>query len=295
MSNMDDKKQDNFSIFYDTPDTKNHTIDAEILGNSLLGLSKALKQADKVINGETSEMKVSVKAQKEGSFAVDFCTWYNAGGSDVLTTIGFAVPSTGVIAASVIGVISQIKSQKITGIIREQDNESKIELEDGRIIQCPKDVAELVISPSFRKEIDAIVYNPVKGQENAKIIIKDQENNIVNEISSTEAVNFKAIAKNTLQSVHIEVKDIDVSFSQVNFDKATNWKCIFPSGEEVSVKMNDKSFIERINVREENFIKGDLFKVTLETTKTEKEQFVSYKYSILTVIRHRADVSRKII
>ena len=51
-----------FQISYDTLETANHTIDAEKLGEAIVSMSKVLKNANKVINGEESELSLEVEA-----------------------------------------------------------------------------------------------------------------------------------------------------------------------------------------------------------------------------------------
>ena len=98
---MTTKTKQVFKISYDTDETIDHTIDAEHLGQAIISTAKALKNADKIINGESSELELDVQAHSEGSFVVEFVTFINSVGINPLTVLGF-VTGNGV-AATVLG------------------------------------------------------------------------------------------------------------------------------------------------------------------------------------------------
>ena len=62
-----------FKISYDTDETSNHSIDAEMLGSSITNMARLLKNGDAIINQKEPDLTVEVKANSEGSFVVDKC------------------------------------------------------------------------------------------------------------------------------------------------------------------------------------------------------------------------------
>ena len=96
---MDKKIRKEFKLSYKLSSTEDHTIDAEVLGKSLTNMAGMLKEADKIVNGEESEIKVQVRAHEEGSFMVDMVTWLNEGGIDILRTLGITL-TTGAVGTA---------------------------------------------------------------------------------------------------------------------------------------------------------------------------------------------------
>ena len=125
-------KSKNFSIFYDSDETKDHTIDAEVLGQSLISFSKAVKKADRVINGSDSTLEIDVKAHKEGSFGVTYeITQLLQSSLNVIEYIGITAATSAVVGGSVMALINNIAGRKMKGVVREGDDKSVIELDDG--------------------------------------------------------------------------------------------------------------------------------------------------------------------
>ncbi|MBZ4680672.1 MAG: hypothetical protein JG763_3302 [Shewanella sp.] len=294
---MNNKISKNFTISYDMESTEGHSIDAEVLGASLLGLAKAVKQADKIINGEDSDIKVEVRAHKESSFAVEFVTWFNQGGKDVLDLIGISLFGGTATLGTVFGAIKQIKNQKVTASVRRDDGKSLLILDNGVELECPTDIEKLVTDPSFRAELDTVIYSPVKDDDKAVIKFIDDAGNATQTISAEDAVAFKKVPSTQLEEIEVSESIIDVAFVQVNFESKRGWKCrIGADQEETPIVMKDDAFLDRINARRENFVKGDVFQVRLERTmKTKIGKSPSISYAIVEVIRHRADASRKIL
>jgi hypothetical protein len=287
-----------FSLIYDSEDTKDHEIDAATLGQSLLSLHDSLQDADKVINGEDSSIKVSVKANKPGSFGVEFSiVQLTANAIDILPIIGVTAVSATAFAGSVMGVINAMKSKKVKVVISNDDGTATIEMEDGEKIVCTHAVQKLVTSPIFRNKFEALLFNDVTEKKGAKVKFLNSNEEVIQTIESDELIHFKKQTKQTVIEEKSKDKDIEISFTQVNFDSKSGWRVLLPNEEsDTAVKMNDSSFLKRISSREENFIKGDFFKVKLrETTKFKTGASPSTSFSIEKVIRHRADKSRKII
>lgn len=268
-----------FSISYDTDETKQHSIDAETLGNSLVSLARVIRQSDKILNGENSQVKVEVKAHTEGTFTVDLVAWYQSGGADVLNTLGLTVASFSAGAGTVFGAIKQIRSKKITAKVRQGDKKTHLILSDGSSIECTDEVADIVADRYVRQELENVIRNPVANEDGAKFVLKDENKNIVDFLDSEDAISFGALPRTALIEVEHVENTMTVVFTQVNFNGTQGWKCDLPDGRNVSVSMKHKAFRESVNKGYESFVKGEPYIVRLVekiTVRPNTEPTVSY-------------------
>lgn len=163
-----------FQISYDTLETADHTIDAEKLGEAIVSMSKVLKNANKLINGEESELSLEVKAHTEGSFVVEFVSYLSSVGVNPMSILGF-MAATGP-AVTVIGALKQLRSRKIKVVEQAGDGMSVLKLSDDTDLTLPSQVAELVANKHVRDGFDAIIKAPLEGSTDAKFVIKDDQN-----------------------------------------------------------------------------------------------------------------------
>lgn len=282
-----------FKISYDTSKTKDHTIDAELLGNAILNTSNVLKHADKVLNGEDSSLGLDVKANSEGSFVIEFVTWLNSGGINPLSVLGFASGAVGF--KTVMQVLNDIRSRPVRARIDMGNGVSKLILADGEEIEADSRVAALVIDRALRKDLEKVVKDPLEGTQQARLIFKDELDNEVTSYDDGDFENFTAPSRAVIEEVKEVVEDKEVRFVKVNFYGASGWSAELPDGEKIAVKMKDGRFLSRI---EENkkLSKGDLFVVSLKTTtKFKSGTAPSVQREILEVKRHRAAKDAKMI
>lgn len=282
-----------FEISYDTSETANHTIDAEKLGEAIVSTAKALKNADKILNGESSDLDLEVKAHSEGSFVVEFVTYINSLGINPLTVLGFA---GGVLTVdTVFGAISQIKGRTIKLIKRESNGKTKLVLADNESVELDDDIAELVLNRDIRKNLDTIVKAPLEGTTNAKFITKDESGNVI-ELVDEVVESFKTPANTVVEKVTVDEVTKDIRFVKVNFEGSAGWQVRLPDNEVITVKMSDVEFLNRIRGNAQNFVKDDLFSVKLKTTtKLRTGNDPLYRTEIIKVIRHRVRPEAKII
>jgi hypothetical protein len=280
-----------FSIYYRSKSTEKHSIDAEVLGQSLVSLSKAIKDADKLVNGEKSELQINVKAHKAGSFGIDYEVIQHLNNAkDILQMIGITGAVGAVASGTVMGIIKTISNSKMTGVVKKVNNKSVITLDTGEIVECDSDIETLVTSPDFRQKFEDVFFTPIKSDDTASIAILDEKEEVLHEIKSTESVSYKKIDSKSVDSKEVE-EEKHIRFTQVNFDSgAKGWRMELHGLEnDVGVKVVDEAFLKRISESQQSLVKGSLFKVTLKTkTNFSINKPPRYTYTILNVIRHLA-------
>lgn len=268
------------------PETAEHTIDAELLGTAILSMTRTLRYSDKILNGESSNIQVDVRAHKEGSFVIEFVTWLNEGGANVLSTMGLTGLGATGIAGTVFGIINEIKDKKIVARVRKPGSKVELELADGSTIECSSDVANIVTDPHVRRELNQVVNSPIAGKDQAKFIVKDELDVPIAEIDSNEARYYKSLSPKTLEDVEQETKQMTIHFSQVNFDGSAGWRAKLANGNVVAVRMRDEAFRARVNNGHEEFSKTKPCIVKLTTVqRTKADGSSSSSYYIDEVIR----------
>ncbi|WP_105198976.1 hypothetical protein [Pseudoalteromonas sp. T1lg10] len=290
---MTNKIKQIFKISYDTTATKDHTIDAELLGNAIMKTATVLKHTDKVLNGEESTLDLEVKANSEGSFVIEFVTWFNQSGVNPLSLLGFASSAFGV--KTVMDVLGEIKSRPVKTYIDMGKGITKLILNDGTEVEADTKVARLVIDRTFRKELETVIKAPLEGADNAKLIFKDENDTEISEFSEEQVENFKTPARAVVEEVKEEIANTEVRFVKVNFYGETGWSAQLANGDTVAVKMKDEHFLARIDENKQ-LSKGDLFVVKLKTTTTFKSgSNPAINREIISVERHRAAKDEKLI
>lgn len=288
----------NFSIYYDTKSTDNHTIDAEELGNSIVSFAKSIKQADRLINGPDSNITIDVKAHKPGSFGVEFeVIQVLENAKNVLEYLGVASAAGAITGGSLIALIKNIGSRKVTGTLKKTDGKSVIQLNDGEEIECDSTLEELATNPVFRQHYENVFFNPVKHDDAAVISIQDNDGSEIEKIELSEVESFKKIDSRSIDSATEQVIK-NIRFTQINFDSGSKgWRAEVPGVEkDVAVKVADEAFLSGVDKSETALVKGSLFEVKLEVKTFYKiNKSPTYKYTILKVMRHRTSADKKLV
>lgn len=289
-----------FTLSYDGELTRQHTMSAEDLGNSLISMASLITQADKLLNGEESEAKVDVRAHNAGSYEVEFVAWLSSGGIDVLKTLGVSAMSATAFSASLLSILKRLRNRKIANIVINKDEPEKsyVQLEDNEQVPCTPEIAKLVQSHVVRTQVDNIFRKPVLKDPTAKVKLGlDLDNEDMTQIITYEDTGlFKAPPKKSLQEETITTEPKNVFFVQINLESSKGWKAKIQENKEFSVKMDDESFIDRINLKKDFPVKGELFEVDLETTIRRTDNKESTSYRITKVKRHRTtDKGKKIL
>lgn len=305
MSDQDKNSNDlleerKFTISYDFPTTEDHTIDAKTLGVSLVNVAELIMEGDKILNGEHSAVKVEVKANKEGSFEIEFVAWLQSGGIDILKALGITAVATTPASATLFGMIKHLKNRVIkASFIRRSpttgEMENFLQLDDDTEVKCDKSVQDLLQSHTVRTKLANVIEKPAKGIDNAVVKFFDGDRPGEPLLLENEDIElFKAPPKKIYESTEVTTESVNLVFVQINNTSRNGWKAK-RLDDEISVKMDDTAFLARINAKQDFPVKDELFEVVMETTKRIYEGKTTYSYIIIEVTRHRTTADRKII
>lgn len=283
-----------FKLSYDSNSTADNTIDASILGTSLINMSQLIKESTKVLHGEEADARVEVQAHEPGSFIVEFVAWLDNGGIEVLRALGIATTTASVSISTVFGALKALRNRKQ---VEKQiiDDVAEITFDDGEKVKIPVTVDKLVSNFSIRKHISEVVKKASDFEDGATVKLLDDNNQVVEEVTPEEVEYFKAPSRKLMAEEITTEKATNVVFTVVALESKTGWKIRLHNGDEVSARMNDEAFMERISNRERQFIKGDMFEVKLKTVERIVDGKTTTTRSIEQVIRHRVEESKKVL
>lgn len=292
------EQKTSFKVFYDAQDDElaNHSIDAEVLGNSILSMTDLIKKADELLNQGNKTFKILVNSPAvPGSLGIDYTVIQLLPMAvDVLKTIGIVGTVGAVAYPSAITLIRQLGTKKVIAITRKADSDVAIlELEDEKI-ECSASVAALVTEPSIREALIDVVQSPLEGKQNPVFKIVGEDGDVLLQLDGDETNEIKPIPRGTLLTKDVNTSEVNVKFTQVNFHNEKGWRMLYDN-EEHSVLLTDYEFLAKVRHAEGTITAEDLFSVTLETTKTRSAKTSSVKYVIKKVIRHRVSQGNRLI
>lgn len=291
-------KKTSFTVFYDANDQElsKHAIDAQILGDSILSMTKLLSKADDILNEGNRSVKVLVTNPAEaGSLGIAYTiVELLPNAIDVLKTIGITSAIGAPIYASALSLIRQLGSKKVLSITKRQGTGLAVLELDGEEIECPAPVAALVTDPEIRNALISVIQAPLEGKDEPVFKIVNERGDEVIRLEGEQTEEVKRLPRGTLLQKEVDTRDTNVKFTQVNFHSEKGWRMEY-NNEEHAVLLTDYEFLAKVRMAEGAISSDDLFSVTLEVTKTFTARSVTEKYVVKKVLRHRADAARRII
>ncbi|EIU3462792.1 hypothetical protein ACEP1K_31415 [Pseudomonas aeruginosa] len=298
-----------FSISYDDKegDLSRHVMDAKTLGQAILAVHDLLNAAHSQL-GKGSKIEVSVAAApKEGSLVVEFILM--AASLEPLTllkTLGF-VAGGATAGGGLMEVVRQMRSRKVTQVdIDEATGTAKISVqsEQGQqveVIECSKAVARLATDKKTRDALHAVIQVPISGAEGGvfKVLktdpVDETKTEVLVAVKEEDAHQYSTVPAASLKEVESKTEKATVCFTQVNFDSPKGWRAVIGAGDDdYAVEMADDTFLKKVQGKQQAFLKGDLFEVTLEEIKSSSASRSDYKRVIKSVDRHFAGKDRRL-
>jgi len=283
-------KEQIISFKYDGPSERiqGHQIDALVLASALEGFAGLIAAADLAINESESGVKVTAQAGfVKGSFGVDLIVFADI---VILEAIGL-IAAVG--AGSVLSVLKDLKGVNVESIeVEEGSDLAKVITSKGDEITTTKTVATLIDNMEVRRQLDKVIHQPLDGDEISSLklfshsIVDAQDDEPTFEIDSSFGACYKK--PSTTQTI---VKKITESKAAVEFvagnrnSGTSGWKMNYLDKKNISVKILDKAFLNKIKKSDAPAIFSGKFKVELKTVVRKKNGLIQGKaYSILKVI-----------
>jgi len=255
----------NFKVTYDGDAIQNNEIEAKILAESLLGISSAIEESNKIINGDDSRVFTKVRSNfKSGSFEVDlvqFLTSNNFQAAvNLITVLGFV----GLGSKGLIQFIKFSKGKKITKKTKIDNNHSEVYIEN---CQSPTIVENQVINCYENKSIQTAITKTIsplyyKGVDSIGFSSNDKDPELITKV---DLDSFKPLNHEECDEIEGEILDEEINeaffvVAQSNLDGwEKGWKLSL-SGESFSflVTVSDKNFLKAVNSGKYSFSHGTI-------------------------------------
>lgn len=272
-----------FCVVYDGPDHKNHEIDIITFGHALTSLGKVLHEANYLLNGDRTSLKVEVNADFiEGSFGFEvILTQLLANSTDILNVLGFS-GAVGAGTGTVVGALKALKGRDITAIDVPINDEDEVKiLVQGAEVKAPQDVARLITNKTFRSAIEGLISTPLKNAGTTSFSIMPEPN-------STPVIKIKKVEESSFADLAVESKEEEstyettIKFIAADIKKVNGWRVEI--GETIkTVRMEDDLFRQRLLNMEEPHIFGQTFAVRIKKHKTSRLRRTTTTLSIVRV------------
>lgn len=306
---MDDMATTFLSINYDGPALSGGEMAVEDLAPALLAMGKLFEEANRVINGDKSNLSVRVKAGFiKGSFEVELHLiqgWIEYA-RDILvgpnaTALAALCAFLGISGKDVIGLFKLLKLSK-----GRQARKARV-LEDGNVeLEFPNDSGEPIKIVAPRETVQ--LFRDVKVRKAAALAVKPLEKDGIDTISVRDSSCDKASAiavvnKDDLASFRppensdslIISTPSTIAFSIVNlsFNEDGKWK--LSDGQNlVWASIEDEDFIQAVDRNEVAFTKGDILLCDVIVQQWQTDSGLKTETRIVKVKEHRHPTSRQI-
>lgn len=294
----------NLEVVFEGPAVQAGTIDARLLGESLLGYNEVFTRANYLVNGQESTASVLVQSEfKSGSFiaGLEFVQNVTEQGSRLITAHQFLG------ADGLIGLVGFLPSELAREVLKEFTKDTvislfrwlrgkrpdevkpvgtdKVELKSGddhRIVNITvynmygdtalRDGLDKLTKPLRETAVDRIAIK----QDNTEQTVFEREEA---EIFETEPLTLEAQSTEPMEGEREAVLVV----SKLSFKEGVAWT-FFERGAIVNAKIKDEEFWERVHKHEVTFGEGDLLKVRLAWEIHRKHHEVKQKNTIVRVL-----------
>lgn len=286
-----------FYIVYDGPALENSQMAVRDLAPALLALSDVFDEANKVLNGDRSEVRLDVKASfKTGCFGIDLIAIQNIKNAITnfftSTEIQAAVnicEFLGISGGGLIYLLRKIRGRKIEKIeIKEKKATVYV---DNEKYETEVEIIDLLRNSRIRQSLEDVIAEPLSkdGINTFGFTQGDPQKRIVS-INKDECASFKAPP---LEDELISDTEYDTNLQLVgiSFQEGNKWR--FSDGASIfHAAIKDFDFLGKVNNQAVSFTKGDILFVRVREVQKLSSEGIKSDKEILKVISHRKAVQQ---
>lgn len=290
--NFQDMSKATFTIAYDGPALRNHAMDVRALAPALLGFGALFDAANFTLNGDSAKTKVKVSALEGGSFQISFeviQTFYD----HLITFLSSPTVSAAVNLQSLLGfggaiggviyLIKRFRGKSPDKVIPLKDGLVRLQYGDETIdlsIECLK----LFQSIPVRDALQKIIEEPLKIEGIDTFEVR-KNGKAIETINRNESVYF---AKPSLPDEILVDDHRRAAFSimALAFKDDNKWR-LYDGTNTLSVKIDDKDFLDRVHKSEISFSQGDVLVCDMHIVQRQTDSGLKTEYTVEKVIDHK--------
>lgn len=279
-----------FTLTYDGPALSNHEMDVRDLAPAMLGVGELFDAMNLLLNGETAEVKVNVRAHEPGCFSVifDIVQGWKDGAMALLTgdavTAALNLKELLIGGSGLIWWIRKHRGRNPDKIERLSGNMLRVSYGD-ETFDVPTALLRLYQDLAVRTALEKIVHKPLQTPgidlvEFGDRALPDQR------VTALEAESFRApdIPERVLVK---DVREAAFSILSLAFKEDNKWR-LHDGSSAVSAVIKDDEFLARVDRNQIRFAKGDVLICEVEFTQKQTSKGLVTEHVVTKVKRHIA-------
>lgn len=256
----------NFTLTYDGPALQNHEMDVRELAPAMLAVGELFDAMNLLLNGESAEVQINVKAHEPGCFSVvfDIIQNWRDGALSLLTgdyvAAALNLKELLIGGAGLIWWIRTRRGRMPDRVEKLSGNMIRV-FYDGESFDVPLQLLRLYQDLAVRHALEKVVHRPLQNP-GINLVEFGERSNPAQRVIEVEADAFKApeIPDKILVS---DTREAAFSIVSLAFKEDNKWR-LHDGQNSVSATIEDEDFLRRVNQNTIRFAKGDVLVCEIE-------------------------------
>jgi len=277
-----------FTLTYDGPALRSHEMDVRELAPAMLAVGELFDAMNILLNGETAEVQINVKAHETGCFSIVF---------DIVQ--GWRDGAMALLTGDMVTAALNLKELLIggTGLIwwvksRRGKSPDRVEKLSGNMVRVtygdesfdvPLELLRMYQDLAVRTALERVVHRPLQSPGIDLVEFGDRKLP-AQRVSEAESSFFKApeVPEKVLVS---DTREAAFSILSLAFKEDNKWR-LHDGSSSVSAVIEDEEFLARVNRNQIRFAKGDVLVCEVEFTQRQTSKGLVTDNVVKKVKRH---------
>lgn len=282
-----------FTIAYDGPALRQGSMDVRDLAPALLAVGQLFDAANTVLNRDEARINVNVKATGQGSFEIVFEVVQTLQSQLVSFFSGETVTAALNLKELVIGgpsaiagliwLIKKLRGKRPDKVERISDSHVRVSI-NGESFDVPLALMRLYQDIAVRTAAHKVVAEPLKkdgidtfeAREDGRPLVSVKKNEV-------ESFDKPDLPDETLVET---TRRAAFSIISLAFKDDNKWR-LFDGNTQISARIEDQSFLQRVNDNQIAFAKGDILICDVAITQKRTSEGLTTEYVVEKVVEHR--------
>ena len=279
--------EERFVVAYDGPALADHTMSARDLARSVLAMSEAFHEAQRVLGSQAAPASLNIQAFNGGSFEVAMTLVETAQTAVDLfnhpaTTAVLNAAGIGGLVWGAFALIKRIGGRRITDSSEHEPGMTTLTLEDGTTLTTAAPNMALYLDAQFRRRLLEIL-EPLRADGVDSFGVRGVPEPVV--VTSRDLASYELAGLPDEQELSNTTREVLVQLLSVEFD-GRKWR--FTEGESTfSATIEDAEFKGRVERQEVRFGSSDLLRIMLRTRQFRtRDGKLRLEHAVTQVLEH---------